>query len=211
MFRRPGFWRYAFFRPKMPFGPNLVKEMTHLVFLWTISEEPKGITFYELKTTYEISHGSAYRSLHKLEEDGYLLSEEKIVDGRAQKLYMITDKGKDYLTELREKWTRRISFLMDFTPPPHPRGHHPPHPRKKRSDLFIKQLSEFKTKDEALQFLNNAREHFKGRMNKHERYIESLQNNMKAMDEIESKIKEDETYDSETIALFVKKLFEKDV
>jgi DNA-binding PadR family transcriptional regulator len=206
MFRRPGFWRYAFFRPKMPFGPNLIKEMTHLVFLWTISEEPKGITFYELKTTYEISHGSAYRSLQKLEEDGYILSEEKIVDGRAQKLYEITDKGREYLTELREKWTRRISFLMDFTPPPHPPGHPPRHPRKKHSDLFVKQLSEFKTKDEAIQFLNNAREHFIGRMKKHDRYIERLQNNLKAIDQIESKIQEDESYNPEEIAKFVKNM-----
>ena len=85
---------------------------------------------------------------------------------------------------------------MDFTPPPHPIGHPPKHkhPRRKRSDLFVKQLSEFKTKDEALLFLDEARKHYKKRMKKHNNYIERLQNNLKDIDEIELKVKENGTY-----------------
>ncbi|NHJ39835.1 MAG: winged helix DNA-binding protein [Asgard group archaeon] len=209
MFRRPGFWRYAFFRPTMPFGPPMVKEMMYLVILWTISEESEGITGYDLMKTYGIKRSNVYRSLRDLEEElGYLTSEEKIVEGRAQKLYKITDKGKDYLSELREQWTRRIAFLMDITPPPHPPlgEHYPPHPRKRRIELFIEQFSEFKTKEEALTFIQNAREHFQGRMNRYEDRINNLKTSLDSIDEIEEKIKQKETYDSKEIIQYVKKL-----
>jgi DNA-binding PadR family transcriptional regulator len=208
MFRRPGFWRYAFFRPKMPFGPPMVKEMMYLVFLWTISEESEGITGYELMKNYGIKRSNVYRSLKELEEElGYLTSEEKIVDGRAQKLYKITDKGKNHLSELRENWTRRIAFLMDITPPPaSPMGHHPAHSRRRRSDLFIDQLSKFKTKEEALAFIENAREHFKGRIKRYEKRIDGLKISLKSFDDIETKINQEEKYNSEEITKFVKKL-----
>ena len=212
MFRRPGFWRYAFFRPKMPFGPPMVKEMMYLVFLWTISEESEGITGYELMKTYGIKRSNVYRALNELEEDlGFLTSEEKIVEGRAQRLYKITEKGKNHLTELRENWTRRIAFLMDITPPPPPpMGHYPhAHIRKHRTDLFIDQLSKFKTKEEALTFLQNAKEHFKERIKRYEKRIDDLNISLTSFNEIESKINEDERYNPEEIALFVKKLVEK--
>jgi DNA-binding PadR family transcriptional regulator len=212
MFRRPGFWRYAFFRPTMPFGPPMVKEMMYLVFLWTISEESEGITGYELMKTYGIKRSNVYRSLKELEEElGYLTSEEKIVDGRAHKLYKITEKGKNHLSELRESWTRRIAFLMDITPPPPPPmgHHHPPFSKKRRSDLFIDQLSKFKTKEEALAFVQNAREHFKGRIDRYEKRIDGLKISLKSIDDIESKINEEEKYNSEEITQFVKKLISK--
>ncbi|NHK30746.1 MAG: PadR family transcriptional regulator [Asgard group archaeon] len=209
MFRRPGFWRYAFFRPTMPFGPPMVKEMMYLVILWTISEESEGLTGYELMKTYGIKRSNVYRSLKELEEElGYLISEEKIVDGRAQRLYKITEKGKSHLSELRENWTRRIAFLMDITPPPpSPMGHHhPPYPRKRRSDLFIDQISKFKTKEETLAFIQNAREHFKGRIKRYEKRIDGLKISLKSFDDIESKINQEEKYNPEEITQFVKRL-----
>lgn len=211
MFRRPGFWRYAFFRPTMPFGPPMVKEMMYLVILWTVSEESEGITGYELMKTYGIKRSNVYRSLRELEKElGYLISKEKIVEGRAQKLYKITDKGKDYLSELREHWTRRIAFLMDITPPPSLPidQHHLPHPRKRRTDLFIEQLSEFKTKEEALIFIQDAREYFKGRIKRYKERIDGLKISLKSIDEIESKINQEEIYDSEEIIRYFKKLIE---
>ena len=55
------------FRPPMPFGPGMVKEMSQLVFLWTISEETEGITGYDLQKNYKVKQTNVYRTLKGME------------------------------------------------------------------------------------------------------------------------------------------------
>ncbi|MFJ8788567.1 PadR family transcriptional regulator [Streptomyces sp. NPDC102462] len=43
---------------------------------------------------YEISPGTLYPTLHRLEADGLLTSEQRVVDGRARRVYRATDDGK---------------------------------------------------------------------------------------------------------------------
>ncbi|NHJ33590.1 MAG: PadR family transcriptional regulator, partial [Asgard group archaeon] len=149
MHRRPPHKQFPPFRPHLPFGPKLVKEMSRLVFLWTISEEPEGITGYELQKNYKAKQTTVYRTLKGMEERDLLTSEETIVSGRAQRLYKITDKGRDYLAELREKWTTRIAFLTDIAPI----SKHPP-PFFRRKSRVHDYLKKIETKEEMLEFLN---------------------------------------------------------
>jgi DNA-binding PadR family transcriptional regulator len=48
---------------------------------------------------YDISPGTLYPTLHRLEADGLLTSRQLVVDGRARRLYRATRAGKAALKE----------------------------------------------------------------------------------------------------------------
>ena len=50
---------------------------------------------------YNISPGTLYPMLHRMQNDGLLTSRTKVVDGRARRVYAITDKGRAVLVEER--------------------------------------------------------------------------------------------------------------
>lgn len=51
---------------------------------------------------YQISPGTLYPTLHRLEGDGLLTSEQRVVDGRARRVYRATEAGKQALAEDRK-------------------------------------------------------------------------------------------------------------
>ncbi|GAB3016552.1 PadR family transcriptional regulator [Mycobacterium bourgelatii] len=50
---------------------------------------------------YKISPGTLYPTLHRMERDGLLTSRQEVVEGRARRVYDITDLGRQALTEER--------------------------------------------------------------------------------------------------------------
>ncbi|GAA4672650.1 PadR family transcriptional regulator [Streptomyces chumphonensis] len=50
---------------------------------------------------YRISPGTLYPTLHRLEGDGLLVSEQRVVDGRTRRVYRATDAGRRALAEDR--------------------------------------------------------------------------------------------------------------
>ncbi|MFB7502895.1 PadR family transcriptional regulator [Streptomyces broussonetiae] len=50
---------------------------------------------------YRISPGTLYPTLHRLEADGLLVSEQRVVDGRARRVYTATQAGREALAEDR--------------------------------------------------------------------------------------------------------------
>ena len=51
---------------------------------------------------YEISPGTLYPLLHRMEKTGLLSREEKIVEGKVWKYYRITEDGNEVLEEARK-------------------------------------------------------------------------------------------------------------
>ncbi|AJE81619.1 transcriptional regulator [Streptomyces albus] len=51
---------------------------------------------------YQISPGTLYPTLHRLEADGLLTSEQRVVDGRTRRVYKATEAGKKALAEDRQ-------------------------------------------------------------------------------------------------------------
>ncbi len=66
------------------YGLQLVKELEH-----------HGYT--------NLSPGTLYPTLHGLEEAGWLVSEDQVVDGRWRKYYRITPAGRKILAQIRAK------------------------------------------------------------------------------------------------------------
>lgn len=52
---------------------------------------------------YDMSPGTLYPLLHNLESSGLLEKDERTVDGKIRKYYMITELGNDVLKEARQK------------------------------------------------------------------------------------------------------------
>ncbi|WP_432074682.1 PadR family transcriptional regulator [Streptomyces wuyuanensis] len=51
---------------------------------------------------YQISPGTLYPTLHRLEADGLLVSEQRVVDGRTRRVYKATRSGRQALAEDRQ-------------------------------------------------------------------------------------------------------------
>lgn len=50
---------------------------------------------------YRISPGTLYPTLHRMQDDGLLVSAAEIVDGRTRRVYSLTDAGRAALADER--------------------------------------------------------------------------------------------------------------
>ena len=80
-----------------------------------IAAHSDGITAYQLQSNYHFPRSNVIRYLGQLEESEFLTIEECILDGRANKLYTLSQKGFDYLAELKLKWKKRFAMMDELT------------------------------------------------------------------------------------------------
>ncbi len=115
----PGFPLFPI--PPMPLPLVLSKEafneLKHLIILVILADKPDGLTGYSLQKMYNLSRTSVLRLLENLEKLGYVDTTVDIVKGRSHKSYILTEKGKKYLEELKKKWARQLAFLSEIAPP----------------------------------------------------------------------------------------------
>ncbi|RIK35793.1 MAG: PadR family transcriptional regulator [Chloroflexi bacterium] len=62
---------------------------------------------------YELSPGTLYPILHQLEAQGYLVAEEKVVQGKVRKYYRITPGGSQALAEARPKIHELVDEVLE--------------------------------------------------------------------------------------------------
>ncbi len=62
---------------------------------------------------YDLGPGTLYPTLHRLQEQGHLTRETRVVKGRARKYYTITDKGHGALSEARRKIAELVGEVLD--------------------------------------------------------------------------------------------------
>ncbi len=68
----------------------------------------------ELETHgYRLSPGTLYPILHKLERQGYLVAEKRLVNGKIRKYYTATARGR---TALAEAYTKARELLDEISP-----------------------------------------------------------------------------------------------
>jgi PadR family transcriptional regulator, regulatory protein PadR len=79
---------------------------------WSISQQLKVLSKYVL----QVSDGSLYPALHKLEQEGWITAEWRPSENnRRAKFYSLTRLGRRRLAEERESWNRlskAISMLV---------------------------------------------------------------------------------------------------
>lgn len=54
--------------------------------------------------TLVFKEGTLYPALYKLEEDGFVQTDWRIVEGRKRKYYLLTSKGKTEFLKRQEEW-----------------------------------------------------------------------------------------------------------
>ena len=84
--------------------------------LYHATQEPiYGLDFiHELETHgYQLSPGTLYPIMHKLEKKGYLTSNRQVVEGKVRKYYTATQQGKDALIEAYAKARELLDEISD--------------------------------------------------------------------------------------------------
>ena len=70
---------------------------------WVISARLRQMS----NETLQVSHGSLYPALHKLEHEGWIAGEWQASEsGRQAKVYALTKAGRQQLKSETEQWTR---------------------------------------------------------------------------------------------------------
>ena len=62
---------------------------------------------------YEISPGTLYPTLHRLESEGLLSSRKAVEDGHARRVYKITAEGRKALKRMREALRELADEVLD--------------------------------------------------------------------------------------------------
>ena len=62
---------------------------------------------------YDISPGTLYPMLHRLERDGYLFSNREIVGGKMRKYYRGTDEGLSMLAQSKKQIMELVKEVID--------------------------------------------------------------------------------------------------
>lgn len=100
------------------------RSFSHFIILSILNTGDVEIHGYELKKRIEAEFGdtkeffetdsSIYPVLGDLKKKGLLNFRERIVSGRTQKLYFITDKGKDILPEMERQYMYFNTKIRSF-------------------------------------------------------------------------------------------------
>ena len=61
---------------------------------------------------YNISPGTIYPTLHRLEKEGYLESTSKVINGRVRKYYWATARGKLVLEQSKQKIRELVTEVV---------------------------------------------------------------------------------------------------
>ncbi len=62
---------------------------------------------------YNISPGTLYPVLHRLEKEGYLESSSQLVNGKVRKYYQATDAGKRALEQSKKKIRELVNEVIE--------------------------------------------------------------------------------------------------
>ena len=62
---------------------------------------------------YQLGPGTLYPTLHRLEKNGYLERQPRVVGGKVRNYYTITEKGRDALREARSKIRELVSEVLE--------------------------------------------------------------------------------------------------
>lgn len=83
--------------------------------LYHASKEPiYGVEILEElgRHGYKLSPGTLYPTLHRLESEGCLYMQKRVVDGKVRKYYAITEQGMAILDESRKKITELVDEVL---------------------------------------------------------------------------------------------------
>jgi DNA-binding PadR family transcriptional regulator len=134
----------------LPVNRKAFHEIRNFIILTIISEHSnKGITGYQLQERYGFPRGTLLRTLQSFENKNYVDIREEVIQGRANKFYVINSVGKEYLNTLRQKWANLFAMMTEKANPE--RCEHP-FAREWFRLMIIDHIKVLDTKEEAEAF-----------------------------------------------------------
>ena len=197
----PFFGPTSHFKPPFPMTLEGFKEMKYIMILMILSDNPEGITGYQLQERFNMPRGNLLRTLDDLVELKYVKTSESVIKGRAQKFFIITEEGKKYLCDLKKIWVVRVSQMPEFAAP------------IMQGNFFIKkglemilshQLDLLETKEDGLDLFRGLRSKLKMFKSKMTEVLKYLEITKSELDSIIQKIEEMDTLNIEEIKEMIK-------
>jgi len=84
-----------------------------IAVLSQLDEEQYGYSLVKLMASkgFEVEQGTLYPLLRRLEEKGLLQSEWRVEGSRPRRYYVISPKGKEILTALKDEWDALVQVM----------------------------------------------------------------------------------------------------
>lgn len=180
------------FGPPLPMSRDEFKEIKHLMILTLMSENPEGISGYQLQEQYKLPRGSMMRSLNELEDNKSLSAVQDVVKGRSQKIFKITDKGKENLEKLKEKWTYQFLRMTDIAPM---EKYGNPFGSVRFKNRLIRNLEKIEDIEDAIDIFRGYRSKFKQMYKRLENRMEKLNKTKSHLDSIITEIENMDQFD----------------
>lgn len=213
------FWRSRF-PPPPPFGGPFfgqfgmdlpmrkenIHELRYFFILNLLIDQTEGITAYQLQENFRFPRGNLLRILEDLEEKGYVQMKETVINGRAQKLYSITQEGKEFIEQFKKKWAGFFSDMSDHAPFEKFRN---PFIQENIREILLKELSECKDKEEAIDLVRGMRIDITRRRTKLQERVEMMDDLKKNIDELVKFLENEKDLNIENIKKFIESQKEK--
>ena len=162
------------------------------MILTLLSEIPQGISGYQLQEQYNLPRGSMMRGLNELEENESLSTIQDVVKGRSQKIYKITDKGKENLEKLKEKWTYQFLRMTDIAPM---EQYGNPFGNQHFKSRLLRNLENIENIEDAVDIFRGYRSKFKKMYKRLQKRMENLDKTKSHLDSIIAKIEKMDQFD----------------
>ncbi len=192
--------------PPIPISREDFKEIKYFFILSIIIDKVEGINGYQLQEKYKIPRGSMMRSLEELEKGEYLNVKDATIEGREQKIYFISDKGKQYLETLKEKWANEFAMMSDMAPPEE-YGH--PFVRRPHRMKILRFLERCESREDALDYFRGMRSKLKFSLERLNSRIQNVTQIKEELDSMISSIENMESFDKKAIKELLHNIQEK--
>ena len=187
------------FKPLMSMSKESFKEMRTYFVLKILSDNPDGITGYQLQEDYHFPRTNVLRVLDDLVEQKYVKIKKDEVDGRANKLFIITDTGMNYMDELKEKWADRFSMMSDTTMPYFSRG---------EKHMLLKRIDQLTSIEDAIDYFRGKRSKIKTKHSAIQERLEILENRKERLDDLIKFLEKSDKFDKAELIEQVKDWWE---
>ena len=152
----PFFGPPGHFRPPLPMTLESFKEIKYFMTLMILSENPEGITGYQFQEKFGIPRGNILRIMDDLVEKACVKTSESVIKGRAQKFFIITEKGQEFLNDLKAKWGERFTQMSEMVDP-NMMGNLFMFMRKGLEMILTHQIEKIDSKEDAIDFFRGLR------------------------------------------------------
>ena len=171
------------FKLPLPMTLESFKEIKYFMALMILSENLEGITGYKFQEKFGIPRGVILRIMDDLIEMEYVETSETVLKGRAQKYFIITEKGKEYLDTLKKKWGERFTQISEMVDP-NMMGNMFMFMKKGIETMLTHQIENIDSKEDALDFFRGLRSKakmFLTQMNKRLDFMKDVKSELDSM------------------------------